>query len=334
MALTLARTTADASSPLEGLLLKGNDDIVWCTILDHFADDAATLARFSMSSKACQGQVFASLRSVLQTAAPFSTAAPGFKTSKEVDPKLKRNDYVMPVPLLEGWWTDKQSEEEEEEEEAEDENPQKKQRMAETHGNSIIQTPTTEYDRLEGLGYYQAIVRAGLLRKKRVITNDRYSKARVPHSALRMNKMVEIASNRFSRSKALYVKRFPDELYVPGQSRFREESTLPQNAFHHDSVYEKGLEAGIIFCLAQFMVCEKILPNFNVPDPREHTNIHMHGGRKKYRECALYQKYEATVATNLFSFYVPLEHVNIHWSSVPLTLRLLVASENQTTIKW
>ena len=93
-----------------------------------------------MVSKGCQRQVFASLQNVLIVAAPHSTAAPNSNVA--ISQRLRRNDFVLPLPLLKLWWTDK---------------------------NSV--TIVTQYDRLEGLGYYQAVVRAGLLQKKRVVTS-------------------------------------------------------------------------------------------------------------------------------------------------------------------
>jgi len=284
------------------LLLESTNDI-WCTILDCFAHDAITLARFSMVSKGCQRQVFALLKNVLTVAAPHSTAAPNSNIA--ISLRLQRNDYVLPLPLLTLWWTDKNS--------------------------AII---ATQYDRLEGLGYYQAVVRAGLLQKKRVVTNDRYSKARVPHSALRFEKMLEILdTKKFRRSKSLYERAFPVE--QQRQQRGLEEQ--PSTIFTHDSFYEPDCQGGIVYCLSKFMAWEQILPDFDRPNWDEHSNIIMHSGRKKYRECELYENYMASVACNLHR--LPEKDLRCLWSHIPLTMRLLVCpwawgSAGRTIIKW
>lgn len=195
----------------------------------------------------------------------------------------------------------------------------------------------TQYDRLEGLRYYQAVVRAGLLQKKRVVTNDKYSNARVPHSALRLEKMLEILdTKKFRRSKSLYERAFPVKQKQQQQQRSQEEQP---STFNHDSFYEQDRQGGIVYCLSKFMVWEQILPDFDSPNGDEHINIKMHSGRKIYHEYDLYKKYIASVPCNLHQ--LPGDDFRYVWSITPLTMRLLICSwayprgdEDRTIIKW
>jgi hypothetical protein len=80
------------------------------------------------------------------------------------------------------------------------------------------------------------------------------------------------------------------------------------------------------------MVWEGIFPDFNIVDSREHVNIIGYPNRKKYRECELYEWYMKRVLSNLFM--MDIDTFRLFWFQTPLTLRFLVAAENQTTIKW
>ncbi|KAL3921898.1 MAG: hypothetical protein SGILL_002501 [Bacillariaceae sp.] len=312
---------------------------VWVTILDFLCDDAASVARFAAVNRKCQQTVFSLLRKVLEKGAPYSTAAPlAINAVKDSDPTA-RNELVMPVPLLNLWWSrpkakkkqDEDNNDSAQDDQDQEERPNKRRKTEEDseeedakEGGAIFDKTITQqgtmFDRLEGWGYYQAVVRAGLLQKRRVITNDQYSKDRVPHSALRMERMLEIAEqDHFRRSKALYDRCFRSE--VPSQTR--PSLVVP---FEHDS-NDPGCKIGMIGAVATFMTFEDIMPDFNVPDLAEHIKIHAYPERRKYRECDLYRQYMATVPANIHMDYGPI------WTTITYTMRLLIAS-NDGTIKW
>ena len=98
-------------------------------------------------------------------------------------------------------------------------------------------------------------------------------------------------------------------------------------AFEHDS-NDPGCHIGIIGAVVDFMIFEEIMPDVTRLNIREHVNIVAYSGRRKYRECDLYRQYRATVPANIFMF-----GSSDLWKTIPYTLKLLIASGNDT-IRW
>ena len=173
--------------------------------------------------------------------------------------------------------------------------------MSITNGHTRLEWDE-EYTNLEAMAFYQAVVKERLFEKKRVITNDRYSKQRIPHSALRANRMMEIL-NHFPQCKTIWESRIRSPQYY----------------------------GGIVGAILNLMIDEGVIPSPFHVDVAEHVNINAYPGRKKYNHV-LYQEYRREVASNLFQFSTSVE-IAMQWDRVPLQLQLLVASGNQQ-IKW
>ena len=130
-----------------------------------------------------------------------------------------------------------------------------------------------EKSNLIEFGYYQVVVLSGLMQKKRVVTNDRYSKACVPHSPLCFDKMLDILStNQFQRSKSLYKRLFPVKQQWQQQQCGQKEQQY--TIFTHNSFYKPRCQlSGRDYILLVNHMGTNRIPYFHQPNWDEHSNI-------------------------------------------------------------
>lgn len=168
--------------------------------------------------------------------------------------------------------------------------------LQQDHENRITWSvvPTNANLNLQSLGYYEAVVAAGLLEKKKVPNWDK----NIPKSVSRVLHLESILDS------------FP--LVKAGWDEFDGVMMRTKNNMN------------VVEAIVMSMVKTGVLPNPNIVNWGEHINIH-DAGRKRYRSHPLYEEYRGSVPANLHQFIDP----EMFWDTIPLKLQLLISHGNK-----